>query len=113
MSRDLLPQENPISSLYPVFDPWGKSPRFSDFVLQLAFGPKWPQTKFGFKPLKPGRAAPQNVFFPLFRSFSEMPLFHFYIFVAFYSLGVKLGRLLVWSMVDNSANGQGPTIKVT
>ena len=55
---------------------------------------------------------PRTCVFPLFRSFSEMPLFHFYIFVAFYSLSVKLSRLLVWSMVYNSANGEGHTMKV-
>ena len=29
-------------------------PRFADFVLQLAFGLKWPHSKFGMKPLKLG-----------------------------------------------------------
>ena len=60
-----------------------------------------------------GGGYPRKCVFPLFGSFSEMPLFHFYIFVAFYSLSVKLSRLLFGSMVYNSANGEGHTMKVT
>ena len=44
------------------------TPRFADFVLQLAFGLKWPHSKFGMKPLKLGGATVENVF-PLFWSF--------------------------------------------
>ena len=59
------------------------TPRFADFVVQLAFCLKWPHSKFGIKPLKPGGATPENVVFPLFSSFSELALFHVYIFVPF------------------------------
>ena len=64
--------------------PPGFPPRFGDFVFQLAFGLKWPHSKFGMKPLKlgGGGATVQNVF-SLSWSFSELALFHVYIFVAF------------------------------
>ena len=39
------------------------TPRFPDFVVQLAFGPKWPHTKFGVKPLKPGGGLPSKMCF--------------------------------------------------
>ena len=99
--------------LHPVFDPWGEVPpvfipRSPDFVLQLTFGLKWPHAKFGVRPLKPGGATLENVFFPLFRSFFDMPLFHFYIFLVLYSFG----GLLVWSMVYKFAKGNGQTLKV-
>ena len=81
------------------------TPRYPDFVLQLAFGHKLFHMNFGLKSLKPEGATLENVFFPLFCSFFEMRLCHFYIFVAFYSLGFKLNRLLDWSMVSRSGNG--------
>ena len=59
------------------------TPGFADFELQLAFGLKWPHSKFGMKPLKLGGATVENVVFPLFWSFSELALFHVYIFVPF------------------------------
>ena len=48
--------------------PWGEvppdfTPRFPDFVLQLAFRMKPSHSKFGFKPLKPGGATGWNVVF--------------------------------------------------
>ena len=72
------------------------TPRYPDFVLQLAFGHKLLHMNFGLKPLKPGGSTLENVFFPVLL---------FYIFVAFYSLGFKLNRLLDWSMVYRSGNG--------
>ena len=100
ISRDLLSLQNPISDVCTLFSTLGeKSPRSPDFVLQLDFCLKWPYSKFGIKPLKPGGATPENVFFSLFCSFFEMALFHFHIFLVFESLGFKLGRLLVWSMI--------------
>ena len=85
--------------------PPGFPPRSPDFVLQLAFGPKWLDMNFGLKPLKPGGPTLEDVFFPLFCWFFEMPLCHFYIFVAFHSLGVKLVSLLDSWMVYRSGNG--------
>ena len=59
-------------------------PRFADFVLQLAFGLKWPHSKFGMKPFKLGGGLPsKTLFFPcfgLFRSwlcFTSISLFPF------------------------------------
>ena len=59
------------------------TPRFADFVLQLAFGLKWPHSKFGMKPLKLGGLPSKTLFFPcfgLFRSwlcFTSISLFPF------------------------------------
>ena len=42
------------------------TPRFGHFVLQLAFGVKWPHSKFRMKPLKPGRGyRRKHCFFPV------------------------------------------------
>ena len=89
------------------------TPRFGDFVLQLAFRLKWPYSKFGMKPLNPGGATVENAVFSLFWSFSELALFHVYIFVAFESIQIKVGRLVLWSMVYNSVKHEGHRIKVT
>lgn len=84
----LDPAKPHLRRLHLVFDPWGEvlpvfTPRSPDFGLQLAFGLKWAYSKFGLKPLKPGGATPENVFFSLFSSFFEMALFHFHIFLVF------------------------------
>ena len=89
------------------------TPRSGDFVLQLAFGLKWRHSKFGMKPLNPGGATVENVVFSLFWSFSELPLFHVYIFVAFGSIQIKVGRVVLWSMVYKSVKHEGRRMKVT
>ena len=83
--------------------PWGEvtpdfTPRSPDFVFQLAFGVKRSHSKFGFKPLKPGGATGENVVFSLFWSFSELVLFHVYIFLAFYCIEAKVGRVVPCSV---------------
>ena len=88
-----------LRRLHPVFYPLGEvppdfTPRSPDFVVQLAFDLKWLHSKFGFEPLKPGGATLENVFFSPFCLCFEMPLFHFHIFLSFYSLALKLRRLL-------------------
>lgn len=52
------------------------TPRFGDFVLQLAFGVKWPHSKFGMKPSNPGGVyGPKRCIFPVFVFFSSWPCF--------------------------------------
>ena len=97
--------------------PWGEvppdfTPRFPDFVLQLAFGVKPSHSKFRLKPLKPGGAAGENVF-SLFLSFSELALFHVYIFLAFYCIATKVGRVVPSPMLWNSVKVERHRVKVT
>lgn len=89
------------------------TPPCGDFVLQLAFGLKWAHSKFGMKPWNPGGATVENVVFSLFSSCLELALFHVYIFVAFKCIQVKVGRLVLWSMLYNSVKHQGHRMKVT
>ena len=98
--------------------PWGEvppdlTPRFPDFVLQLAFRMKRSHSKFGFKPLKPGVATGWNVVFSLVLSFSELALFHVYIFVAFYSRATKVGTVVPCSMLWNCVKVERYPVKVT
>ena len=70
------PGKTHLRRLHPVSDLSGEvlpvfNPRSPDFVLQLAFGLKWPHSKSGVKPLKPGGATLENVFFPCFALFSR------------------------------------------
>ena len=65
------------------------------------------------KPLKPGGATLENVFFTLFGPFLEMRRFHFRIFVVFYSISMKLATLLVCSMIYQYTNREAKSIKVT
>ena len=49
----------------------------ASFLSEMATFQIWDQT------VKTGGATPENVVFPLFSSFSELALFHVYIFVPF------------------------------
>ena len=60
-----------------------------------------------------GGATVENAVFCLLWSFSELALFHVYIFVAFESIQIKVGRLGLWSMVYNSVKHEGQRMKVT
>lgn len=98
--------------------PWGEvppdfTPRFPDFVLQLAFRMKPSHSKFGFKPLKPGGATGWDVVFSLVLSFSELALFHVYIFLAFYCIATKVGRVVPSSMLWNCVKVERHRVKVT
>ena len=98
--------------------PWGEvppdfTPRFPDFVLQLAFPMKPSYSKFGFKPLKPGGATGRNVVFSLVLSFSELALFHVNIFLAFYFIATKVGIVVPSPMLCNSVKFERHRVKVT
>ena len=98
--------------------PWGEvppdfTPPSPDFVFQLVFGVKPSHSKFGFKPLKPGRATGENVVFSLFWSFSELALFHVYIFLAFYCMATKVSRVVPCSMLFSFLKVEGHTAQVT
>ena len=66
------------------------TPRFGDFVLQLAFRLKWPYSKFGMKPLNPGGGfRGKRGFFPV---------------LVFFGVGVvsRLYLCCVWVHTDQS-----------
>ena len=63
--------------------------------------------------VKSGGATVENAVFSLFWSFSELALFHVYIFVAFESIQIKVGRLVLWSMLYNSVKHEDHRRKVT
>ena len=81
--------------------PWGEvppdfTPRFGDFVLQLAFGLKWAHAKFGMKPLKPGGATAENVLFPV---------------LVFLRVGFVSRLYLCWLLVHTAQSWQtGPLV---
>ena len=82
-------------------------------MLYLGFGLKWSHTKFGVKRSKPGGATLENFFWALFRLFTEMPVFHFSMFVVFDPITVKLDTVLLSSMAYKSMKFDGHSMRDT
>ena len=91
----------------------GFHPPVSRFRIPASF---WCQTfafQIWFQTVKTGGATGENVVFSLFWSFSELVLFHVYIFLAFYCIEAKVGRVVPCSMLFNFLNVEGHTVQVT